>query len=88
MKAPQCKDCAFFRQHYTLSERKLITVNCGHCTFHRPKRKKPSVGACPNYIPGTKDADAFVSQEYLSKSLLQHILNMELLPPIVTDKNP
>lgn len=88
MNEPQCKSCTFFRQHYTLSENKLIEVNCGHCAYTRPKKRNPKAWACDNYAPGHGTADAFVTKTYLSKALLHHILNMELLPPIGTEEVP
>lgn len=79
-----CKDCIFFRQHYTLSEHKLIKVNCGHCAHIKTKKCTPDA-RCGNYTPGPKATDAFVTRAYLTKTLLHHVLDMELLPPIVTD---
>ena len=77
-----CKTCQYFRQHYSLDQRKIFRVYCGHCTFDRPRRKKPDTPACNNYLPGPLQEDAFVSREYLSKELLNYVLTLELLPEI------
>ena len=78
----QCKTCEHFLQHYTLDTRKIFRVYCGHCTFSHPKRKLPDTKACENYSPGSAPENAFATKEYLSKELLQYMLNLELLPPI------
>ena len=78
----QCKNCSHFLQHYTLGTNRLLEVYCGHCTYPRAKRKRPDSKACENYMPYQPLEDVFVSKEYLSKALLQKVLNMELLPEI------
>ena len=82
MSNDQCRRCQYYRQHYTLDERKFFRVYCGHCTFGRTKRKQPDAKACEHYIPCPSQEDAFVSKEYLSKKLLQYMLDLELLPEI------
>ena len=77
-----CQDCSFFLQHYALDNRKLFRVYCGHCKKHPTKRKRPDTLACENFIAGTSSEDAFVTKEYLSKELLQHLLRLDLLPNI------
>ena len=77
-----CKTCAYYRQHYTFDNRHIFRVNCGHCTYGSPKRKRPDTAACENYIYAESDEHAFASKEYLSKELLQYVLNLDLLPPI------
>ena len=82
MQENQCKDCENYLQHYALNKRKLYRVYCGHCTCFPAKRKRPDAAACELFHPGTPDTDAFASKEYLSKELLQYLLQLELLPPI------
>ena len=77
-----CNSCTYYRQHYTFDKRRIFQVHYGHCTFGRTKTKRPDAAACENYIYTEPDAYAFVSKEYLSKELLQYVLNLELLPPI------
>jgi hypothetical protein len=77
-----CKSCAYFRQHYTFDKRRIFSVHCGHCTCGTPKRKRPDTAACESYIYGEPNENAFVSKEYLSKELLQYLLNLEMLPAI------
>ena len=82
MDEKECKSCEYYRQHYTFDQRKIFRVYCGHCTFDRPRRKKPDTPACNNYLPSPPQKDAFVSKEYLSKELLNYVLSLELLPEI------
>ena len=77
-----CRNCHYFRQHYTLDKRKIFQVYCGHCTFARAKRKRPDVKACENFIAGSPQADGFATIEFLSKELLEYLLRLELLPEI------
>ncbi len=82
MKENQCQNCQYYLRHYTFDERRIFRVYCGHCTFHRPKAKKPDAAACENFIPGSPQEDAFANKEYLSKELIQHMMRLELLPEI------
>ena len=77
-----CRNCRHFCQHYTLDQRRIFRVCCGHCTLHKVTRKAPDSAACKSFRPGEPDQNAFVSKEYLSKELLQYLLHLELLPPI------
>ena len=77
-----CNTCAYYRRHYTVDQRKIFRVYCGHCTYLRVKRKKPDAGGCENYVQSDPDEMAFVSKEYLSKSLLEYVLRLDLLPEI------
>ena len=85
MDSKVCSQCAYFRQHYALDERKLFRVYCGHCVVSNPKRKRPDAAACGQFAPGVKDTDAFVTKEYLSKVFLQYMEKLELLPEIAND---
>lgn len=82
MEEKQCKSCEYYIQHLALGRRKLYCVNCGHCTFAKAKGKKPDTKACEHYIQGASPVDAFATKEYLSKELLQYVLNLDLLPEI------
>ena len=77
-----CRNCAFYLQHYTLDQRKIFRVYCGHCTRARYKRKLPDAKACAQFQLGSTPEDAFATKEYLSKELLQYVLSLELLPEI------
>jgi len=77
-----CKTCAYFRQHYAIDERKIFRVFCGHCTYRSPRTKRPYAKACENYVFAGPDESAFVSKEYLSKTLLEYVLGLDLLPEI------
>ena len=82
MENNQCKNCQYYLEHFALNKRRLFRVNCGHCTFSRAKRKQPHAKACSNFIYAPGPEDAFASKEYLSKELLQYVLNLDLLPEI------
>ena len=51
-----------------------ICKNCKHFREH--------------FEPGTEPTDAFISKAYLSRELLQYILNLELLPEISDEPIP
>lgn len=78
-----CKNCAYFRQHFTFDKRKIFRVYCGHCTFEKVRNKKPDATICENFVFKNPDEDSFVSKEYLSKELLQYFMRLELLPQIM-----
>ena len=87
MDTMKCKNCGNYIPHYGLLDGRLYRLYCGHCTVQRYKRKDPDRAACEMFIPGTSNEEAFVSKEYLSKKLLEKVLDMELLPEI-TDLPP
>ena len=76
-----CKNCEYFRQHYSLDSKKIFRVFCGHCVFGRPKTKRP-FNSCENFILKVSKEDAFVSKEYLSKELLRYMMDLELFPGV------
>ena len=82
MEKTTCGTCAYFHQHYGISEGKIFRLHCGHCAYPRMRNKRPTANACEHYVFAQPDEDTFVSKQYLTKELLQHLLNMELLPPI------
>ena len=77
-----CAGCAYYRQHYTFDNRHIFRVHCGHCTFRKVKNKLPDTKACENYVAGYPMESSFVSKEYISKTLLEYVLKLELLPEI------
>ena len=77
-----CKTCAYYRQHYTFDHRKIFRVYCGHCTYQKTKTKRPDAKACERYLLSESAEKAFATKEYLSKSLLEYMLKLELLPEI------
>ncbi len=82
MENKYCRHCMHFQQHYALNGRKIFRIYCGHCTLHTARKRRPDTIACENFAPGCADEEAFATKEYLSKELLQYLLNLELLPPI------
>ena len=77
-----CSSCAHFRQHYTFDQRKIFRVYCGHCTYIRPRTKKPDARSCENFIYAVPPEDQFVSKEFLSRVVLEYVRGLELLPEI------
>lgn len=77
-----CSTCGYYKQHYAFDNRKIYRVYCGHCTYLRAKRKRPDARICENYIQGNPDEDAFVTKEFLSHTLLQYMMKLDLLPEI------
>jgi len=86
MEQATCGSCLYFRQHYAFDQRKLFRVYYGHCTYQRAKGKRPDAKICENYTPGIPDENAFVTKEYLSKKLLEYMLQLDLLPQIFGDE--
>ena len=83
-----CCNCTHYNQHYAINSRQIFRIHCGHCTFEKPRHKKPFTKACENYAEGQPDEAAFATKEYLSKELLQYLLNLELLPEIKDAAQP
>ena len=77
-----CKQCIHYVQHYGLFEGKLRPIFCGHCLFEHRKCKKPDAAICDQFIQNTSPYSKMVTKEYLTKKLLQHILDMELWQPL------
>ena len=77
-----CNTCQYFRQHYTFDKQKLFRVYCGHCTYQKPKNKRPDAKACQYYTAVDPDEKPFVAKEYLTAVLLEYMLKLELLPEI------
>lgn len=82
MKEHMCGNCAYFQQHYSLDEKKIFRVYCGHCKFVKVRKKYPDSPACENFVPGEPDENAFVNKEYLGKELLRYVMQLDLLPEI------
>ena len=80
----KCKNCRRYIQHYALNDRFLFQVNYGHCTLPEMRRpKQPDTKACVKFECRPSEENPFVTKEYLSKRLLEHVLNMDLLPEII-----
>lgn len=85
MNKATCQNCQYFLQHYTLDDQIIRWVFCGHCRFGQVRHKLPDASACQHFVPGTAGKKRFVDKKYLSKALLQYILQMELLPDILEE---
>lgn len=82
MKTYTCKHCQYFHQHYTLDKKHIFRVYCGHCTYRKVRNKSPEAKVCDGFLLAEPKEAAFATKEYLSKELLQYLLNLELLPKI------
>ena len=78
----KCQNCSNFRQHYTFDNRRIFRVYCGHCVYPKVKKRLPDAEICQHFVPADQNQLPFVSKEYLSKELLQYLLNLDLLPQI------
>ena len=78
MNEKNCQHCKNYVQHYGLFDGKLKVVYCGHCKANYTKRKHPDDPACPKFVFDQSIKMKMVSKEYLTRKLLQHILEMEL----------
>lgn len=87
MEQNMCKDCIYYRQHYTFDQRKIFQVYCGRCTKLSAKKRRPDSKGCEHYVQREFAEDPFVSKEYLSKALLEYMLKLDLLPVIYGEKN-
>ena len=77
-----CSTCVYYRQHYVFDQRKIFRIYCGHCTYQKPKIKRPDSKICEKCMQSAPDKEAFVTKEYLSKALLEYMLKLDLLPEI------
>ena len=77
-----CNTCVHYQQHYALDQHGIFRVYCGHCTYLKVRARKPDSKICESYIKTEHYEQMFVRKEYLSKVLLERVLNMELLPEI------
>ena len=73
-----CKQCTHYVQHYGIFDGKLRPIFCGHCLLNHKKNRKPYKPICDQFEQATAVDDEMVTKEYLTKKLLQHILDMEL----------
>ena len=89
MENPICKQCAHFHQHYVVDTQRCAAVNCGHCFYPRPKKRTPITPACTYFTPREMPPSLPDRQEvinFLTKDLLQHILELELPPEVTEDE--
>ena len=87
MENQTCQNCKYFYQHYGLDGTKIFRLHCGHCGKPRLRIKKPHQAACAEFEQGENTEKKFVSKEYLSKSLLDWIRQLELLPEIQEEED-
>ena len=88
MENQTCKNCKHFHQHYGLDDKGFFRLYCGHCAHPHLRNRKPEQKACPEFVPGESEEKKFVSKQYLSKSLLDWVRQLELLPEIAEEDVP
>ena len=81
------RNCEHFRQHYGLDGERIFRLHCGHCVLPRIKNKKPDQIACEKFVQKENKEKDIVSKEYQSKSLLDWIRQLELLPEIQEEES-
>jgi len=81
-----CQNCMHYRQHYSLDDKRLFQVYCGHCVLNVRPKKRPDAIACEKFAYAPQKENAFVSKEYLNKALLNYMMGLDLLPPIEEDE--
>ena len=86
MEKNRCEQCEYYRRHYSLDEKQLFRVFCGHCTHKKVRHKRPFAIACEDFKQAAPQEDAFVRKEYLSKHLLDYMKKLEFLPEIYESK--
>lgn len=80
-----CKNCKYFHLHYTLDQRRATPLDCGHCSYPRLKKRRPSEAACVHYTEPLlpKDLpDRKSVLDFLTVDMLKHILELALPPEI------
>ena len=77
MNDTNCKHCKNYIQHYIFSEGKFRPLFYGHCTETR-KRANLNGKICQKFIPAEPSINQFVTKEYLTKTLLHRVLEMDL----------
>lgn len=65
-----------------IDHHKTFRVYCGHCTYQKVKTKRPDSKACDDYLLSESAEKSFATREYLSKTLLEYMLRLDLLPEI------
>ena len=73
-----CNDCQHYLQHYILIDGKIRPVYCGHCLMHSKRRIRPDCKSCEAFALGVPISEQLVNKQYLTKTLLQHLLSLEL----------
>ena len=83
-----CRSCIHYRQHYILDSQRCSRVCCGHCVYPRIKHRSPENRAC-DYFKQCSSEDLPNRAEtidFLTKEVLQRILDMPLPPEITADE--
>lgn len=87
MKTAICKNCAHFHLHYILDEHRATALDCGHCSYPRQKKRRPSDAACVHYTETLLPKDLPDRKrvlDFLTVDMLKHIMELAL-PPEVED---
>lgn len=74
----KCGDCANYVQHFAIQEGKVKKIWCGHCTKSNKKKLDQDSKACDDFVPGQSVDNKLVNKEYLTETLLNKVLSLEL----------
>lgn len=88
METTICRNCEHFHLHYTLDQYQATPLDCGHCSYPRLKKRRPSAPACVHYAKQKApkelpDREKVLS--FLTVDLLEYILGLELPPEVDGD---
>ena len=82
-----CRQCEHFHIHYILDKHRATPLDCGHCSYPRLKKRRPSEAACIHYSENlmSKDLpDRTGVLDFLTVEMLEYIMGLAL-PPEVED---
>ena len=85
MKELLCKDCEHFHIHYILDKHRATALDCGHCSFPRLKKRRPSQPACVHYSERALSKDFPDREEvlnFLTVDMLKYIMGFALPPEV------
>ena len=77
MEEMYCNQCQYYIQHNAFLEGKFRRLFCGHCTQNK-KNRDIRGKICKNFALGESVENQLVTKEYLTKTLLHRVLEMEL----------
>ena len=84
MREKTCSDCQHFYQHYVIDRQRATSINCGHCSRPRLKKRTPDAPACDYFEECTEQdlPNRIEVINYLTTDFLKEILEMSLPPEI------
>ena len=80
-----CRGCQHFHLHYVLDQHHATPLNCGHCSYPRLKKRRPTEPVCMHYteqIDPKKLPDREKVLSFLTVEMLEHIMRLALPPEV------